>query len=588
MYCGDETGSFIGEIGSHACRFGYGGEDNPKMVTPSYVVSSSSKSSSASSSNQQKRRMARFSSLHPPKEDEVMESILRMPSGYRCDDDDNNNSNSSNFSVQPITNPNSFLRQGELVENWNNMETAWETSMNTLRARDTLKHTKGGTPYSKKQNHSSGVTSTTVTGGGGEDETNGSSGDGRCVHPILAVMPGYSEYSDSNSSSSTAADNNGVGSQYNAATKRNEYIKYTELIMESLDASSVFLAPAPMLAAFSLGRQTALMVDIGAGGCCVTPIVDGLILKHSQRRNGRGGDWLGDMTWKALQENKKSRSDKRNSNKKEGESSSSLSFPAIKPRYMLGKKAQSSTNSIFQRRSMNDLMYEIRTEPFIALHTTNHIASIRIPFVSTCGRNHDDDDDDDDDSDDDDVVMNSPTTGTTSNGDNNAGGQDSIYHLPDGTPVDLASSFGRDLCQLPELLFAETTTLPFQHNNNPSSSVSQSTTLSNEPLHKLIHESLLSIGDVDARKELAQCICLVGGSSLLPNIETRLSQELSAILPSFVKPKVLVSRVSSVERSCASWIGASILTSLGSFQQLWLSKTEYEEYGTAMAIQRFP
>ena len=609
MYCGDETGSFIGEIGSHTCRFGYGGEDNPKMVTPSYVVSSSSKSSS--SSNQQKRRMARFSSLHPPKEDEVMESILRMPSGYRRDDDDdddddNNNTTNNKFSVQPITNPNSFLRQGELVENWDNMETAWETSMNTLRVRDTLKHTKGGTPYSKKtQSHSSGVTSTTVSGDGGEDETNGGSGDGRCVHPILAVMPGYSEYSDSNSSSSTstttttaAADNNnGVGSQYNAATKRNEYIKYTELIMESLEASSVFLAPAPMLAAFSLGRQTALMVDIGAGGCCVTPIVDGLVLKNSQRRNGRGGDWLGDMTWKALQENKQSKSDKRNSNntnntnKKEGESSPS--FPVIKPRYMLGKKAASSTNSIFQRRSMNDLMYEIRTEPFIALHTTNHIASIRIPFVSTCGRNHDDDDDDDDDSDDDDVVMNSPP-GTTSssninnNGITNAGGQGSIYHLPDGTPVDLASSFGRDLCQLPELLFAETTTLPFQHNNNPSSSVLQSTTLSNEPLHKLIHESLLSIGDVDARKELAQCICLVGGSSLLHNIETRLSQELSAILPSFVKPKVLVSRVSSVERSCASWIGASILTSLGSFQQLWLSKAEYEEYGTAMAIQRFP
>ena len=107
-------------------------------------------------------------------------------------------------------------------------------------------------------------------------------------------------------------------------------------------------------------------------------------------------------------------------------------------------------------------------------------------------------------------------------------------------------------------------------------------------MDEVITKALLSIGDVDARKELAQCICLVGGSSLLHNIETRLSQELSAILPSFVKPKVLVSRVSSVERSCASWIGASILTSLGSFQQLWLSKAEYEEYGTAMAIQRFP
>ena len=37
MYCGDETGSYIGDVGSHTCRFGYGGEDNPKFVVPSYV-----------------------------------------------------------------------------------------------------------------------------------------------------------------------------------------------------------------------------------------------------------------------------------------------------------------------------------------------------------------------------------------------------------------------------------------------------------------------------------------------------------------------------------------------------------------------
>jgi actin-like protein 6A len=59
------------------------------------------------------------------------------------------------------------------------------------------------------------------------------------------------------------------------------------------------------------------------------------------------------------------------------------------------------------------------------------------------------------------------------------------------------------------------------------------------------------------------------------------------LLPGFVKPKVVASR-NNVERSCAPWIGASILTSLGSFQQLWLSRTEYEEYGATMGIQRFP
>lgn len=32
MYCGDETGAVIGDVGSHTARFGYGGEDCPKVV----------------------------------------------------------------------------------------------------------------------------------------------------------------------------------------------------------------------------------------------------------------------------------------------------------------------------------------------------------------------------------------------------------------------------------------------------------------------------------------------------------------------------------------------------------------------------
>ena len=39
------------------------------------------------------------------------------------------------------------------------------------------------------------------------------------------------------------------------------------------------------------------------------------------------------------------------------------------------------------------------------------------------------------------------------------------------------------------------------------------------------------------------------------------------------------------ERRFAVWIGGSILASLGSFQQLWMSKQEYDEAG-ASAIQR--
>ena len=32
MYCGDETGSFVGQVGSHTSRFGYGGDESPRFV----------------------------------------------------------------------------------------------------------------------------------------------------------------------------------------------------------------------------------------------------------------------------------------------------------------------------------------------------------------------------------------------------------------------------------------------------------------------------------------------------------------------------------------------------------------------------
>eukprot|EP00588_Corethron_pennatum_P027799 CAMPEP_0194335784 /NCGR_PEP_ID=MMETSP0171-20130528/70754_1 /TAXON_ID=218684 /ORGANISM="Corethron pennatum, Strain L29A3" /LENGTH=176 /DNA_ID=CAMNT_0039098999 /DNA_START=80 /DNA_END=607 /DNA_ORIENTATION=- len=37
MYCGDETGAFVGILESSSSQFGYGGEDSPKTVLPSHV-----------------------------------------------------------------------------------------------------------------------------------------------------------------------------------------------------------------------------------------------------------------------------------------------------------------------------------------------------------------------------------------------------------------------------------------------------------------------------------------------------------------------------------------------------------------------
>ena len=42
------------------------------------------------------------------------------------------------------------------------------------------------------------------------------------------------------------------------------------------------------------------------------------------------------------------------------------------------------------------------------------------------------------------------------------------------------------------------------------------------------------------------------------------------------------------DRRFSVWIGGSILASLGSFQQLWMSKAEYEEQGAQGILRKCP
>jgi actin-related protein len=42
-----------------------------------------------------------------------------------------------------------------------------------------------------------------------------------------------------------------------------------------------------------------------------------------------------------------------------------------------------------------------------------------------------------------------------------------------------------------------------------------------------------------------------------------------------------------IERQNAAWIGGSVLSICGSFEQLWISKQEYSEYGSNIVPKRF-
>ena len=71
----------------------------------------------------------------------------------------------------------------------------------------------------------------------------------------------------------------------------------------------------------------------------------------------------------------------------------------------------------------------------------------------------------------------------------------------------------------------------------------------------------------------------------MPGLTERLDGRLNEMVPQMSMKVKLVAPSTPQERRFSVWIGGSILASLGSFQQLWLSKQEYDECG-ASAIQR--
>ncbi|CBI29476.3 unnamed protein product, partial [Vitis vinifera] len=100
-------------------------------------------------------------------------------------------------------------------------------------------------------------------------------------------------------------------------------------------------------------------------------------------------------------------------------------------------------------------------------------------------------------------------------------------------------------------------------------------------IHETTYNSIMKC-DVDIRKDLYGNIVLSGGSTMFPGIADRMSKEITALAPSSMKIKV----VAPPERKYSVWIGGSILASLSTFQQMWISKGEYDESGPAIVHRK--
>jgi actin-related protein len=100
-------------------------------------------------------------------------------------------------------------------------------------------------------------------------------------------------------------------------------------------------------------------------------------------------------------------------------------------------------------------------------------------------------------------------------------------------------------------------------------------------IHEICYNSIKRC-DLDLRKDLYQNIVLSGGSSMYPGFAERLHKELVALNPMRMKIKI----TAPPERKYSVWIGGSILASLQSFQQMWVSKADYDEVGPTIVHRK--
>jgi actin-related protein len=135
-----------------------------------------------------------------------------------------------------------------------------------------------------------------------------------------------------------------------------------------------------------------------------------------------------------------------------------------------------------------------------------------------------------------------------------------LYELPDGRTIKVGSQ--RFRC--PEVLF------------DPSLIGKEAS-----GVHETTYNTIMKC-DVDIRKDLYANIVLSGGSTMYPGLQDRLTKEMTALAPPTMKIKV----VAPPERKYSVWIGGSILSSLATFQSMWITKDEFEDAGPGIVHRK--
>ncbi|GAA5856974.1 hypothetical protein JCM9279_000519 [Rhodotorula babjevae] len=323
-------------------------------------------------------------------------------------------------------------------------------------------------------------------------------------------------------------------------TKENKE-KMVELAFETWQAPAYYAVDKAVMSAFAAGKGSALIVDIGDELTTITPVYDGFVLRKAIQKQPTGGALLSEVLLSQLR---------------------AANIP-ITPHYLVKSKEPVDAGApakatLREERVPNPADPNAPTTP-----SYHHLQEMRLMHETkeaTCEVLAPQWDDA--------AATSKPTR---------------PFEFPDG----FNTYVGAQRLTTPEILFNPQRFLPpdfAARQLPPSASTIPSHPFSAlQPLARLIQSTLVQV-DPDLQATLLANVVVTGGTTLIPGFVDRLQAELNAIAPG-TKVKIHAP-ASAAERVHTSWLGGSILASLGTFHQLWIGKDEYQEIGTSVVHRR--
>ena len=291
-----------------------------------------------------------------------------------------------------------------------------------------------------------------------------------------------------------------------------------------------------LLPSFSAGKPSALVIDVGAANISISPIHDGMILRKGVVRSPLAGNFISNQVRILF----------------------STAQPPVQltPHYMISSKIPVDAGAQPQATYRT---FTPGTEPhpsFRALQEERVLTEFKESVVATWpgpGK----------------LSGHAPNGMTNLDAAKQQAGKP--FEMPDGWNQLFAAP---DRYRCVEGVFDAKMALTDAENPSPQTS---------QTIVDLVKQSLAAV-DTDIKAHLLSNIVVTGGGSLIQGFNDRLAQELLVVYPS---TRVRIHSPGNIaERKFGSWIGGSILASLGTFHQMWISRKEYEESGAGIVEKR--